>query len=31
LRRQRDVQAAEVHFKLPAGPDDDLYDRAVRN
>jgi len=31
LWRQCEVQAAEVHFKLPVGPDDDLHDKAVRN
>jgi hypothetical protein len=31
LRRQREVQAAEVHFQLPVGPEDDLPDKAVRN
>jgi hypothetical protein len=31
LRRQRKVQPAEVRFKLPVGPDDNLHDKAVRN
>jgi len=31
LWRQCEVQAAEVHFKLPVGLDDNLHDKAVRN